>query len=335
MPRPGRSTAIYLADTKVGDKEYKKGQLVPAFPALKDDGTTSCLNWLYCGGYTEEDGNKAKRRDPTQTPMQAAIGLYPNWAWAWPVNRRILYNRASVDPSGKPWNPAKAVIAWEDGKWVGDVPDGPWPPMATDKGKYPFIMHTHGFSQLYGPGREDGPFSGALRARGNAGDRNPFSKQLSSPATSSVSSDMDKLAKPADPNYPIVLTTYNMTEHWCGGGETRNVPNLLEAEPQLYVEMSPELAKEKGIKNGDGVIVESPRGKVEASPWSRCACDRSRSREDRTPDRHALCLRVGHAGLRRFDQRLTASVGDPNTTIPEYKALCVNVRKADKLTEIA
>jgi formate dehydrogenase major subunit len=326
----------FLADTKVGDKEYKKGQLVPAFPALKDDGTTSCLNWLYCGGYTEEDGFKAKRRDATQTPMQAAIGLYPNWAWAWPVNRRILYNRASVDPSGKPYNPAKAVIAWEDGKWVGDVPDGPWPPMATDKGKYPFIMHTHGFSQLYGPGREDGPFSEHYEPVETPVDRNLFSKQLSSPCYKFLSSDMDKLAKPADPNYPIVLTTYNMTEHWCGGGETRNVPNLLEAEPQLYVEMSPELAKERGIQNGDGVIVESPRGKVEGIAMVTIRM-RPFTVLGKTVHQIGMPFAFGWAtpGCGDSTNRLTASVGDPNTTIPEYKALCVNVRKADKLTEIA
>ncbi|MDO9632030.1 MAG: molybdopterin-dependent oxidoreductase, partial [Humidesulfovibrio sp.] len=121
----------FTRDVKIGDKEYKKGQQVPTFVQLQADGSTSSLNWLYCGGYTDADGNLAKRRDLTQTPMQAAINLFPKFSWAWPVNRRILYNRASVDLNGKPYNPAKAVIAWQDGKWVGDVPDGGWPPMST------------------------------------------------------------------------------------------------------------------------------------------------------------------------------------------------------------
>lgn len=128
---------FFTADVKIGDKEYKKGQLVPGFPNLKDDGSTTSLNWLYCGGYTEAEGNLSKRRDLTQTPMQAKIGLYPGFAWAWPMNRRVLYNRASVDKNGKPFNPDKVVIAWEKGKWVGDVPDGGYPPMSMEGGSTP------------------------------------------------------------------------------------------------------------------------------------------------------------------------------------------------------
>ena len=204
-----RINGFFLADTKFGDKEYKKGQLVPTFGALAANGSTSSLCWVYTGSFTEEEGNKTKRRDPKQTPMQEKIGLNPNWAWCWPVNRRIIYNRASVDPTGKPWNPDKALIAWEDGKWVGDVPDGPWPPMANENGKYPFIMQTHGFGAFFGPGRVDGPFPEHYEPVETPVTSHPFSKQLSSPMYKSVSSDLDKLAKPGDPAYPIVLTTYS------------------------------------------------------------------------------------------------------------------------------
>ena len=332
-----RINGFFWADTKIGNRLYKKGDLVPAFGNLQADGSTSSLNWLYTGSYTEDEGNKSKRRDPTQTPMQAAIGLYPNWSWCWPVNRRILYNRASVDLNGKPYNPKKAVIEWDGKKWVGDVPDGPWAPQAdTKNGKLAYIMTTDGYAQLYGPGRLDGPFPEHYEPAETPVAQHPFSKQLSSPVYKFHTSDMDKLAKAADPKYPIVLTTYSMTEHWCGGGETRNVPNLLEAEPQLYVEMSPELAKEKGIANGDGVIVESARGRVEAIAMVTVRI-RPFKVMGKTVHLIGMLFAYGWTTPKCGDStnRLTIVACDPNTTIPEAKACCVNIRKADKLTEIA
>jgi len=325
----------FTRDVKIGDKEFKKGHQVPSFALLQADGSTCSLNWLYCGGYTDEAGNLAKRRDLSQTPMQAAINLFPNFSWAWPVNRRILYNRASVDLNGKPYAPAKAVIAWEGGKWVGDVPDGGWPPMSTGKGKYPFIMQTEGHGQLYGPGREDGPFPEHYEPAETPVKSHAFSGQLSSPVYKRAISDMDVLAAPADPRFPIVLTTYSMTEHWCGGGDTRNTPALLEAEPQQYVEMSPQLAEEKGIKNGDFVVVESARGKVEA-----VAMVTIRMRPFKIQGRiiHEIgmpfCFGWTTPKCGDATNRLTPSVGDPNTTIPEYKASLVNIRKATKVTEL-
>ena len=332
-----RINGFFWADTKIGNRLYKKGDLVPAFGNLQADGSTSSLNWLYTGSYTEDEGNKSKRRDPTQTPMQAAIGLYPNWSWCWPVNRRSLYNRASVDLNGKPYNPKKAVIEWDGKKWVGDVPDGPWAPQAdTKNGKLAYIMTTDGYAQLYGPGRLDGPFPEHYEPAETPVAQHPFSKQLSSPVYKFHTSDMDKLAKAADPKYPIVLTTYSMTEHWCGGGETRNVPNLLEAEPQLYVEMSPELAKEKGIANGDGVIVESARGRVEAIAMVTVRI-RPFKVMGKTVHLIGMPFAYGWTTPKCGDStnRLTIVACDPNTTIPEAKACCVNIRKADKLTEIA
>ena len=332
-----RINGFFWADTKIGNRLYKKGDLVPAFGNLQADGSTSSLNWLYTGSYTEDEGNKSKRRDPTQTPMQAAIGLYPNWSWCWPVNRRILYNRASVDLNGKPYNPKKAVIELDGKKWLGDEPDCPLAQHAdTKNGKLAYIMTTDGYAQLYGPGRLDGPFPEHYEPAETPVAQHPFSKQLSSPVYKFHTSDMDKLAKAADPNYPIVLTTYSMTEHWCGGGETRNVPNLLEAEPQLYVEMSPELAKEKGIANGDGVIVESARGRVEAIAMVTV---RIRPFKVMGTTVHLIGMPFAYGWTTPkcgdSTNRLTIVACDPNTTIPEAKACCVNIRKADKLTEIA
>ena len=309
---------------------------MPTFAALAADGSTSSLNWIYTGHYTEEEGNKTKRRDRKQTPMQEKVGMFPNYTWAWPVNRRVLYNRASVDAAGKPWNPAKAVLAWQDGKWVGDVPDGPWPPLALPGGKLPFIMQAQGYGQLFGPGRPDGPFPEHYEPVETPITSNPFSRQLSSPVYKFVTSDLDKLSKPGDPAYPIVLTTYSMTEHWCSGGETRNVGNLLEAEPGLYVEMSHELAKEKGIKNGDQVIVESIRGQVSATAMVTV---RVRPFKVQGKTVHLVgmpfCFGWATPKSRGAANRLTANVGDPSTTIFEVKACQVNLRKADKKTGTA
>ncbi len=330
-----RINGRFTKDVEFKGKKYKKGQQVPSFVALADDGSTSSLNWLYAGSYTEEAGNKAKRRSLEQTPMQAKINLFPNYAWCWPVNRRILYNRASVDLNGKPYAPEKAVIEWNGSKWIGDVPDGGWPPMATGKGRYPFIMRKEGHGQLYGPGLQDGPFPDHYEPVETPITSHPFSSQLSSPVYKFTTSDLDKLAEPADERYPIVLTTYSLTEHWCGGGDTRNTPALLEAEPQLYVEMSPELAKEKGIENGDPVIVESIRGKVEAIAMVTVRMTPFQIK-GRTVHEVGMpfCFGWTTPGCGDATNRLTPSVGDPNTTIPEYKASLVNVRKAKKLTEI-
>ncbi len=331
-----RINGMFTKDTKIGNKVYKKGQLVPSFAALQVDGSTTSLNWLYTGGYTEEEGKKFLRRDPSQTEMQAKIGLYPNWSWCWPVNRRILYNRASVDMNGQPLNPDKAVIKWDGKKWIGDVPDGPAAPHGNAKGTLPFIMQADGHAQLFGPGRVDGPLPEHYEPAETPIKEHPFSKQLTSPCYKFHAGEFDKVAKPADPNFPIVLTTYSLTEHWCSGGETRNVPNLLEAEPQLYVEMSHELAKEKGIKNGDGVIVESARGKCEAIAMVTI---RVRPFKVMGETVHLIGMPFAY-GWTTPDcgdstNRLTITAYDPNTTIPEAKACCVNIRKADKLTEIA
>ena len=326
---------MFTRDTKIGDKEYKKGQLVPAFPLLQTDGSTTSLNWVYCGGYTEAEGNLAKRRDLAQTPMQAKIHLYPKFAWAWPVNRRILYNRAGVDLVGNPYNPDKAVIAWQDGKWVGDVPDGPAKPMAQG-GPYPFIMQTEGHGQLYGPGRVDGPLPEHYEPAETPLTVNPFSAQMSNPCMKQVhASEYDVLCKNGDPRFPIVLTTYCMTEHWCSGSETRNGPALLEAEPQQYVEMSPQLAEEKGVKNGDVVVVESLRGRVEAVAMVTVRI-KPFTVMGKTVHLVGMPFAFGWTKPKCGDavNRLTTSVGDPNTTIPEYKACLVNLKKATKVTEL-
>lgn len=330
-----RLNGYFWEDTKIGNKLYRKGQLVPAFANLKADGTTSSLNWIYTASFTEEEGNKSKRRSTKQTPMQARLGIYPNWSWCWPMNRRILYNRASVDPQGKPWNPSLPVVVWTGKDWVGDIPDGGGAPAGYENGKLPFIMNADGVAQLFGPGRADGPFPEHYEPVETPLTSHPFSKQLSSPVYKFFKEDVARFAKPGDPRFPIVLTTYSMTEHWCGGGETRNTPALLECEPQLYVEMSRELAEEKGIKNGDGVLLESARGKVEAIAMVTVRL-RPFTIQGKTVHLVGMPFAFGWLTPECGDatNRLTISAFDPNTSIQECKACLVNIRKLDKLTEI-
>ncbi len=314
----------FLKDTEIKGKVYKKGEQVPSFAFLQADGSTCSGNWLYCNSYTEK-GNMAARRSLAQTPEQEKIGLFPNFSWCWPVNRRILYNRASVDLQGKPWNPEKPVIAWEgpDKKWVGDVPDGGWAPGS----KHAFIMRKHGFGQLYGPGRNDGPLPEYYEPLECPVKTHPFSGTLHNPTALSYINE-DKAV--CDPRYPFVGTTYRVTEHWQTGVMTRNEPWLLEAEPQVFVEMSEELAELRGFENGEKVIVESLRGAI----WAKAiVTKRIKPFEIQGTVVHQIGL-PWHFGWSwpkdggDSANILTPSVGDPNTGIPETKAFMVNVRKA-------
>ena len=310
---------------EVNGYDLTTGKLVVSFGKLKDDGTTTSGNWLYCNQYTEEDGNKLKRRDLTPGPFD--VGLYPNWAWCWPVNRRIIYNRASVDLNGVPWDKEKPVIWWKDGKWVGDVPDGGWPPMAVDpaKTKWPFIMKPEGFARLFGMGRADGPLPEHYEPW-----ESPVKNQMSGTETDPVflmgASAPGQRGTPD--KYPIIATTYRMVEHWQAGAMTRNLPWLVELMPEMFIEISEELAAEKGILNGGRMIVESARGELEA-----VAIVTKRFKPFRINGTvvHEIGMpwHWGYAGLSTGPSAnlLTPHVGDANTMIPEYKAFLCNVRK--------
>ncbi len=315
---------FFTRDVTIKGKEYKKGQQVPSFAFLQDDGSTASGNWLYCNSYTDK-GNMAARRDLAQTPEQAKIGLYPNFSWCWPVNRRILYNRASVDLQGKPFAPNKPVIEWnpETKKWVGDVPDGGWAPGT----KYAFIMRKHGFGQIFGPGRADGPFPEYYEPLECPVKEHPFSKTLHNPTALAFDNEHKAVC---DPKFPFVGTTYRVTEHWQTGVMTRNCPWLLEAEPQVFVEMSEELAKMRGFDNGERVRVESVRGAI----WAiAIVTKRLKPFTVAGAEVHQVGL-PWHFGWSwpkdggDSANILTPSVGDPNTGIPETKAFMVNVVKA-------
>jgi len=305
-----------------------KDTLVASFAALRADGLTSSSNWLYTNSYSQKDGNLQKRRDNTDT-HPAGIGLYAKWSWCWPVNRRIIYNRASVDLDGNPWDPEDFVIKWDpaanDGKgtWVGDVPDGGWPPMNMEGTRYPFIMKPVGFAHLFGPGLAEGPFPEHYEPL-ESPIKNPLSGTQVNPAIKVWRPD--EIGTPEE--YPIVCTTYRVTEHWQAGQMTRNLPWLVELMPQMFVEMSEELAAELGVKQADLVTVESKRGKIQA-----VAVVTKRFKpfqvDGKTVHQIGLPWHWGFQGLCVGDSAndLSPYVGDANTMIPEYKAFLVRVTK--------
>jgi formate dehydrogenase major subunit len=321
----------FLKDVTIKDTTYKKDTLVPSFAFLQADGSTSSGNWLYCNSYTEK-GNMAARRSLKD---DSGIGLYLEWSWCWPVNRRIIYNRASVDLKGQPWDTEHPVISWIGDTWVGDVPDGGWPPLVNPDGtpnpnsKYPFIMKTEGYAHIFGPGRPDGPFPEHYEPLECPVEHNLMSSQLINPTVKQFETEMDKRFT-CDPRYPFVGTTYRVTEHWQTGVATRWQPWLLEAQPQQFCEMSEELARLRGIKNGDQVIVESGHGQVTAVAM---VTKRFRPLTVMGQTVHEVGLPWCFGWVHPEDggdssNLLTPSVGDPNTKIPETKAFMVNVRKA-------
>lgn len=317
-----------VASHPIDKKAYKKGQQVASFVFLMDDGSTACGNWIYSAAFTEA-GNMMKRRgkeDPT------GLGLYSNWAWCWPLNRRIIYNRASVDPMGNPWDPQRPVIKWDaqNKKWVGDVPDGPQPPLAMEGGVLPFIMKPSGVGTIFGAGLADGPFPTYYEPVESPFKNLLYPKVHFNPVARTYDSPDDKFVVGTDPKYPYVGTTYRVTEHWQTGVMTRHTPWLLELEPQIFAEIDPELAKEKGIKSGDKVIVSSPRGEI----WAiAIVTERIRPLIVQGKKCHVIGI-PWHYGW-KFPKNggdsanlITPNVVDPNTFIQETKCFIVNIKKA-------
>ncbi len=325
---------FFLEDVTIKGKQYKKGTLVPSFAFLQDDGSTSSANWLYCNSYTEK-GNMSTRRSQKDAPNN--IGLYPEFSWCWPVNRRIIYNRAAVDPKGNPWDKEHWVIRWKNGGWEGDVPDGGWPPLQNEDGtvnpnsRYPFIMRKHGHGQIFGPGRADGPFPEHYEPLECPIAENlmPDNKRLVNPTAAIYGTDADAHFT-CDARFPFVGTTYRTVEHWQTGLMTRPQPWLLELQPQMFVEMSEQLAELRGFKNGERVKVVSARGSVECTAM---VTKRFQPFNIDGVDVHQVGLpwhfgwRWPNDGSEESVNLLTPPTGDPNTRIPETKAFMVNVVK--------
>lgn len=319
---------VIIEDPVGGSREVnKKGELVPTFGKLMADGSTASGNWLMSGSFDQKGENKMQKRgkdDPT------GLGLYPEWSFAWPLNRRIIYNRASCDPAGKPYNPKRKLLEWTGEKWVGDVPDGPWPPLADrEKGKLPFIMKADGVGSLFGPGMVEGPFPEHYEPLEGPLEENPLSGQRLNPAVYLFQSDLDKVAN-ADQSYPYVCTTYSCTEHWCSGF-TRWQPWLLEMQPEAYLEIGEALAQQLGIANGSRVKVSSIRGEVQCVAMVTKRL-RPFTVEGKVVHEVGMPFNYGwrypEGAADASANFLTPAVGCPNTFCPEFKAFMVNVSKA-------
>lgn len=332
----------FLADKvdQATQRAFKKGDPVPSFALLQEDGSTSSGNWLYCNSYADK-GNRAARRGAKDS---SGIGLYPEWAWSWPLNRRIIYNGASLDPRGVPWDTKRPVIRWDGTAWVGDVPEGVGNP---GSGRAPFIMKPDGVASIFGPGLADGPFPEHYEPLEGPLAINILSKQLVNPVIRrwdkpGVGTPMDHVNN-ADPRFPLVCTTCRVSEHWQTGVLTRWQPWLVEMQPSLFIEMSRELARERGIKSGDQVLIQSARGQAEAIamvtarlkpflidgnivhqvalPW-HFGWITSATRPYRAAEKKPDLFTYGNAA-----NRLTPYIGDADTMTPESKAFMVNISR--------
>ena len=330
----------YAADDitdKDGKVLFKKGDHLKTFAQLRDDGLTACGNWIYGGIYPEEGKNLAARRGKSKEGDYLAH----EWGFVWPANRRILYNRASADPSGKPWSEKKKLIWWdaEQKKWVGlDVPDfglamAPDAPRAKEgllkgiSGIDAFIMNPHGRGQFFASVL-DGPFPEHYEPF-ESPTQNLLSKVQNNPVAKVFDiGDLNKLGGPD--KYPYILTTYRLTEHHAAG-MSRHVPWLSELFYGHFAEIGPEMAKELGIANGDMITVETPRAKIKLQAM---VTERIKSFMINGKKVHQVGIpwHWGYQGATKsargdITNDLVASLGDPTTFIQESKALLCNVRK--------
>jgi formate dehydrogenase major subunit len=280
-----------------------------------------CGNWLHSGCFTET-GNNAQRRnnaDPT------GLGMYHQWGFSWPANRRIMYNRASADASGKAWDPARPGIVWNGSKWIGDVPDikPDSPP-----GQYgAFIMLPEGVGRLWSPALNDGPFAEHYEAVEAPVANALHPKVSSNPVAKRFKSDKDVYG--AADQFPVVCTTYRLTEHFHYW--TKHLNSLNQTQPEFFIEIPEELAREKGIANGSKARVVSARGQVEgvAMVTKRLfplMVDGKRVWHIGFPIHWGYAGDPNHPGpLANF---LTPSAMDPNTYTPEFKTFLVRLEKA-------
>jgi formate dehydrogenase major subunit len=302
---------------------------------LKKDGSTACGAWIYCGVFPEAGYNRANERNPKDL-------LGHGWGFSWPNDCRIIYNRASARPDGKPWSERKKLVWWDEEKkqWTGlDHPDyekevSPDTPADVENGKgvkalggaRPFTLHPDGVGWLYVPsGLKDGPLPTHYEALESLIE-NPLYAQQTNPAANRKKRPDNPYAAPHDARFPYILTTYRLTEHHTAGGMTRHLSHLSELQPELFTEVSPELAEEIGLEHGGWATISTPRALVEARVMVTTRMRPVRI-DGRTVHQVGLPYHWGYRGQVTGDivNDLLVISEEPNVRIMETKALVCNV----------
>ena len=324
--------AVSDVEDKASGQIVKAGQQLPGFAFLRDDGSTMCGNWIWSGSWTEA-GALTQRRG-TEDP--SGLGIYPNWAWSWPANRRVLYNRASCDVAGKPWDADRPQVWWNEAqkRWAGnDVPDFKVDSPPSDH-MGPFIMNAEGVGRIFAPlaAFADGPFPEFYEPTESpiANPLHPGRSQ--NPVVKRYTTDMDKYGT-VEQGYTVICTTYRLTEHYHYW--TKNNPMNVQLVPEPFVEIPVELAASLGIKGGDKVKVTSARATYEAKAMVTQRI-RPMTIDGKKMYQIGIPIHYGYRGIQedagRTSRSLTNSLSptatDPNAYTPEFKGFLVKLEKA-------
>ena len=311
--------------------QLKTGQQLPGFAWLKDDGTTSCGNWIYSGSFTEA-GNLTARRDPSDP---SNMGVHQNWGWSWPANRRVLYNRASCDLDGKPWDPSRRQVWWNEAaqKWVGnDVPDFKVDSKPKDH-MGPFIMNAEGVGRIFAPlaAFADGPFPEHYEPIESPIENPLHPQQTHNPVVKRFKTPDDKYGSVKD-GFTVICTTYRLTEHYHYW--TKNNPMNVQLVPEPFIEVSAEMADDMGIHGGEKLKVSSARGYYIAKAMVTKRI-KAMMIDGKKTYQIGIPIHWGYRGIaedegktaKTLTNSLSPTVVDPNAYTPEFKGFMVKVEK--------
>lgn len=322
VARESNGRALHDLRDDQGEILVKKGQQLNSFAQLRSDGSTASGCWIFAGSWTPE-GNQMARRDNSDP---SGLGNTPAWSWAWPLNRRILYNRASADPQGHPWDPKRQLLHWDGAKWTGqDIPDYGNAPPGSDAG--PFIMQPEGMGRLFALDKmAEGPFPEHYEPFETPIGTNPLHPSvISNPAARVFTDDLNNMGQA--PQFPYVGTTYRLTEHFHYW--TKHARLNAIAQPEQFIEIGEALADRLGIGHGDTVKVSSNRGYIKAKAVVTKRLQ-TLTVNGKPVDTIGIPIHWGFLGAAKkgfLANTLTPFVGDANTQTPEFKAFLVNVEK--------